>query len=294
MKAPVPGSRRALLSRRRLLGGGALAAAGLTGGGGACFLWGERHFPAIYRVRAAVSGLPAWLRGYRIAQVSDMHRGPYVTEEYLRRCGALVDSLAPDLVVATGDFVDHRVRWAESCAAALSGLRAPDGVFAVLGNHDHWSEDAQQVAAALEGAGLRMLTNRSARLQRSGRSWWLCGVDDIWSGRPDLDAALRDVPETGFRILLCHEPDFADRAAAWGIPLQLSGHSHGGQVRLPGCRPFVAPPYGRKYPQGLQQVERSPSLVYTNVGLGVIFPPIRLNCRPEVTLLTLDAARPAA
>jgi predicted MPP superfamily phosphohydrolase len=120
--------------------------------------------------------------------------------------------------------------------------------------------------------------------------WWLCGIDDIWEGRPDLDRALADVPDEMFKILLCHEPDFADEAAKSGIPLQLSGHSHGGQVRLPGVGPVRLPIYAWKYPYGLQAVGTSGTQVYTTAGVGVTFPPIRVNCRPEVAIIRLTRA----
>jgi uncharacterized protein len=137
---------------------------------------------------------------------------------------------------------------------------------------------------------VRMLTNRSARISTRGVDWWLCGVDDIWSGKPDLGAALRDVPGGAFRVLLAHEPDFADEAARHGVPLQLSGHTHGGQVLLPGRKPLVTPEHGRKYTVGLQRAAGSDTWVYTNVGLGVTGIPIRINCPPEITLLTLERA----
>ena len=131
------------------------------------------------------------------------------------------------------------------------------------------------------------MVNASVRMETGDEAWWLCGVDDVWSGDPDLAAALTGVPETSFKILLCHEPDFADSAARKSISLQLSGHSHGGQVRLPLVGAPILPYLGRKYPIGLQAVEGSNLRVYTNVGLGVIFPPVRFNCWPEVTHLTL-------
>jgi len=196
-------------------------------------------------------------------------------------------SLKPDLIVLTGDFVSRESSNAEACGRALSSLRAPYGVYGVLGNHDYWTRDVERVARAVRQAGVRILVNDSAQINVGGEAWWLCGLDDAWSGKPDLDSTLARVPDNGFRILLCHEPDFADRAAGRSIPLQLSGHSHGGQVRLPGIGALLLPYLGRKYPIGLQQVGNSHLHVYTNVGLGLVAPPVRLNCPPEVTHLTL-------
>jgi hypothetical protein len=192
--------------------------------------------------------------------------------------------------------VSVSARYAASCADALAPLRAPNGIFAILGNHDYWTGEVSIVRRALARRGVELLVNRAVRLGQRGVDWWLCGVDDIWAGAPDLHAAIAGVPQRAFRVLLCHEPDFADVSAGQGVPLQLSGHSHGGQVIVPGVGPLraVLPRHGRKYPLGLQRVENSQTMVYTNVGLGVIslpyLPPMRFNCPPEVTLITLKTA----
>jgi predicted MPP superfamily phosphohydrolase len=172
----------------------------------------------------------------------------------------------------------------------LAGLRARHGVYAVLGNHDYWCGDPEAVTDSLKRAGVQVLVNRSARLSTRGVEWSLAGVDDVWGGKPDLDKALQDLPPNSFHLLLCHAPDFADKAAERGVPLQLSGHSHGGQVRVPGVGALVLPKYGRRYASGLQRLAAGTTQVYTNVGLGVIFPPLRVNCPPEITLLTLTRA----
>jgi predicted MPP superfamily phosphohydrolase len=123
-----------------------------------------------------------------------------------------------------------------------------------------------------------------------GTEWYLCGTDDARARRYDLEATLRGVPAGAFRVLLCHEPDMADEAAKRGIPLQLSGHSHGGQVALPRLGPLILPRLGRRYPRGLEQVPGSRTKVFTSLGVGVVGPPIRLGCPPEVALLTLTRA----
>ncbi|MCC6442820.1 MAG: metallophosphoesterase [Armatimonadetes bacterium] len=169
-------------------------------------------------------------------------------------------------------------------------LRACYGVYGVYGNHDHWSGDIAGVIAGLRPSGMTLLVNQAVKIKANDYEWWLCGRDDSWAGRPDLPKTLADMPEGAFKILLCHEPDFADTAAKYDIGLQLSGHSHGGQVSLPLTGPIILPPHGRKYPVGLQQVGDTGSWVYTSRGIGVSFPPVRLNCRPEITLLTLSRA----
>ncbi len=276
--------------RRRLFIRAALGtAASVSGGGWLLSAFGERHFPRVYRCTIPIPDLPEALEGFTICQMSDLHRSAMVDEAVIRRGTALANGLRPDLIVLTGDFVTDRVSYAESCARALAPLRAPHGVFAVLGNHDHWSHGADAITAELGHAGIEVLRNRSVPIHTRGTDWWLCGVDDMLAHMADLDAALKRVPRGAFRTLLCHEPNLADCAARCGVPLQLSGHTHGGQVRIPGL-PVHYPRGGQRYPIGLERVKDSRSLVYTNVGLGVISVPIRINCPPEVSYLTLRRA----
>jgi predicted MPP superfamily phosphohydrolase len=281
------------LTRRGFLRRAGWASAAVLGGGSCASAFGERNWPRVRRVTIAPAGLPAELHDYTICQISDLHRGLLVSEQFIRRGVQLANSLRADLMVVTGDFISDRSHYAVSCAEALSGLQAPDGVYGVLGNHDYWNDDPQAVIAALERKGIQLLTNRSVTLERGDVRWNLCGVDDWWAGKPDLGLALANVPDGAFKLLLCHEPDPADDAAKLGIPLQLSGHTHGGQVLLPGRRPLVTPDFGHKYPVGLRRVEGTATQVYTNTGLGVIFPPLRINCPPEVTLITLQRTSPA-
>jgi predicted MPP superfamily phosphohydrolase len=166
-----------------------------------------------------------------------------------------------------------------------------------LGNHDYWTGATKALSALLRRASIELLVNRAVPVRDRGETLWLGGLDDMWAGKADLVATFRRVPLGAFRVLLCHEPDFADHAARTGLPLQLSGHSHGGQMIIPfiGPFPYVLPLYGRKYPLGLQRVTRGETLVYTNVGLGLLalphpFPEFRINCPPEVTQMTLRRA----
>lgn len=285
----TPSTARARPSRRTVLrraawGGG--VALGLGGLGNA---FNERHHPQVRRVTVHLPALPPALQGFTICQLSDLHLGPLVRAGYLRRCVETAMTLNADLVALTGDYLSgYDRRDIVGCGTPLTGLRARHGVYAVLGNHDYWSGDPEAVTDALRRAGAEVLVNRSARLNSRGVDCWLSGVDDVWGGKPDLDRAVQDVPAGAFNLLLCHAPDFADQAAKRGVPLQLSGHSHGGQVRVPGAGALILPQYGRRYPAGLQRVAGASTQVYTSVGLGVIFPPIRLNCPPEITLLTLS------
>lgn len=237
------------------------------------------------RVEVPLSSLPPGLDGLTICQISDLHWSRRKPPVHVRRGIELAASLKADLIVVTGDFVHNSAPAAKPCGEALSVLSSPLGVYGVRGNHDYWSNDIGAVVAGLEAGGVQMLTNRAVPLTHNGCEFWLAGVDDNWDGGADLDATLASVPSGAFVVLLSHMPDFADRAAARGIPLQLSGHSHGGQIILPIRGPAWLPPHGRKYPAGLRRV--GDTWVYTNAGLGAVFPPIRFRCPAEVTLLIL-------
>ena len=256
----------------------------MAGGGGAYAILLEPQWLAVERVRVRLKRLAPKLDGFRVAQLSDLHRGQCVLEEDIHRAVDLTNRLKPDLVVLTGDYVTGSEEYAESCARALGDLCAAHGVLAILGNHDHWT-DADAVQRALESNGIRVLRNDAVPIEHNHARLWVAGVDDVWEEKADLNAALRGVPKSEATILLAHEPDYADTASRFPVDLQLSGHSHGGQVRLPLIGAPQLPYLGTKYPWGLRAV--GAMQVYTNRGIGMISPPVRFGCRPEITLLTL-------
>ena len=243
----------------------------------------EPHRLTAKRVGVPIPGLPASLDGFTIAQLSDLHRGPVVTQEYLAQAVELALQQEADLVVLTGDYVSESAGYAPSCAEALSPLVASGDVLACLGNHDHWT-DADAVAGALADAGITVLRNTARQVTDR---LWVAAVDDVWERHADLEKALEEVPVDATVVLLAHEPDYADEVAADGrVSLQLSGHSHGGQVRLPLVGPLALPYLAHKYHTGRYRVGQM--WLYVNRGVGLIRPAVRFNCRPEVTLLTLQ------
>ncbi len=269
-----------------------LAATGVAAGVGAAALgagWvtlGEPNWPVVEGIDVTLPRLPARLDGLRVAQLSDLHISQYTTQGDIGRAAALAMRQSPDVIVLTGDFIWREVtQHAEKLVEPLRSLHAPLGIYAVLGNHDHW-EDAALASRVLAEAGVTLLTNRSLRLDVDA-PLWLVGLDDVWERKHDMRAALAGTPDEECKLLLVHEPDYADEAADYPVDLQLSGHSHGGQINLPRYGPPVLPYLGQKYPAGLYQVGKL--AVYTNRGIGVIAPPVRLNCPPEVTLFTLSA-----
>ncbi|WP_019122860.1 metallophosphoesterase [Brevibacillus massiliensis] len=253
----------------------------------------ERFWIAIREQVIAFERLPADLDGLRIVHFSDVHAGHYFSPQHLLKVVGQVNGLQPDLICFTGDLFDSRVEDAKEIVSALSKLRSRLGKWAVLGNHDYRS-GSEKVAKVLSQAGFQLLQNQHGAAGSLEKALYIAGVDDVLYGKPDLQQALRGIPEGKFTILLAHEPDFADYAGGFPVDLQLSGHSHGGQVRLPFIGPILTPEYGQKYPDGLQKVDSASLLVYTNRGIGTTILPIRFFCRPEITLLTLRSASLAA
>jgi hypothetical protein len=154
----------------------------------------------------------------------------------------------------------------------------------VLGNHDVFS-DPDHVTSALHAHKIPLLSNQSVPIEKDGARFWLSGVDDVLSGTADLSATLHPIPTDEAAILLAHEPDYADYVSRYPVDLQLSGHSHGGQVRFPFMRPLYLPDLAKKYVRGLYKVRGL--TLYTNAGIGTVELPVRFNCPPEITLLTL-------
>ena len=272
---------------RRVLLGAALGA--LLLGGLVYVRKVEPEDVEVVPVSLVLPRLDAAFEGYRIAQISDIHADGWMTPGRVLSLVNLVNAEAPDLVTITGDFATYSrfrflIRHASRLIAPLRRLQATDGVVAVLGNHDH-KTDARTVRRVLAASGVIELHNAVLTLRRGGESLYLCGVDDLKEGTPRLDRALEGLSEEGAAVLLAHEPDFADESAATGrFDLQLSGHSHGGQVGVPLLRYPFLPKLSRKYPTGLYRV--GDMFLYTNRGLGA-HPRFRFNCRPEITVFTL-------
>jgi predicted MPP superfamily phosphohydrolase len=251
----------------------------------------EPHWPELVRLELPLTRLPRRLDGLSLVQMSDLHAGYAAGPARVRSYVDMVNALKPDIVAITGDMFHSGAVSAWMCAAELSRLRAPLGVYVVMGNHErHVPPEVGETP--FRRAGLTVLVNAAHRIQVDDDALWIVGVDDALMRRSDLRQALRNVPETACKILLAHEPDLADRAAQYPIDLQLSGHTHGGQIRVPGLGALLLPVMGRKYPMGLYRVDGM--WVYTNRGLGVNRPAVRFNCRPEITLFTLQCADSAA
>jgi len=254
----------------------------------------EPDLPRLVRRDILLRRWPERMDGFTIVQLSDFHYDPVFSVHPLKTAIGIVNDLKPDLIVLTGDFVSaplvgrtpapKAAAAADPCAHWLKRLQAPHGLWAVMGNHDI-ATDVGRVTSALRAQKIRVLANQSVPVENNGGRFWLGGVNDVLEGNADLHATLHGIPADEATVLLAHEPDFADYVARYPIDLQLSGHSHGGQVRIPLIRPFYLPTLAKKYISGLFSIGRL--TLYTNCGLGTVGVPVRFNCPPEITLMTI-------
>ncbi len=275
-------------TRRRVLAGASGLLAVAAGGGLADALFVEPHWIKVSRPVFRIPGLGEAWEGARLAVLADIHLGRLQKPDYLRRIVHLANRARPDVTVIAGDMISRRSGITEAARSALAELEAPEGVFAVLGNHDY-DAPAGEVADMLAGAGVEVLVNAHRVVEREGQPLCIAGVDDLMRGSPDLATALRGAPADGPRILLAHNPDYAERMPAGPrVDFMLSGHTHGGQLCLPAGIPLFAAVRHRKYARGLV---RGPQCdVYVSRGLGMVFVPMRFNCRPELPIGTLRRA----
>src|SRR5215472_16550061 len=243
----------------------------------------EPYMLTIERQPVFLRRLPKSLNGFRIVQLSDLHYGPLTSEQQIRRAVETANNLEPDIIALTGDYISHERRYATRCADLVGGLRARCGVYAVLGNHDHWT-DAALITDLFRAEGIRVLINEGMRVDSRGESFWLAGVDDTMVGLEDLSLALAGSREDEMKLLLAHNPIILRRAARAGVDLVLSGHTHGGQVTLRSEKGRSGRPH-RRLLRGLGR--RGNTQIYVSRGLGTVVLPIRYGCPPEVAVLEL-------
>lgn len=246
----------------------------------------ERRWVQLTRREVYLAGLPTADDGFRIVHLSDIHWDTYTNPARLQAIFEGINALEPEMIVLTGDLITHYRKFIEPCARSLGRLRARHGVYAVLGNHDHWA-NGPMLRAALQQQAIRVLTNEHARIRDA---FWLVGVDDPHLQFSDLDAALRGIPHDRLpRILLAHSPDIMGEAQG-RVDLVLAGHTHGGQVRFPWLGPLMRATRRRAGKPFIMGMKRAgTTLCFTNRGLGTVLLPIRFNCRPEVALITLHS-----
>ena len=277
------------INRRKFLTLGAAAVAGSAAIASThIYLHDESEQLVVEHVQIPIKNLKPAFDGFTIVQLCDFHLYPLTKLDLVERAVAIANSLNPSLTVLVGDYVWHEVEAVFDLAPALAKLDAQHGVFSIIGNHEIWT-DINAIRTAFAQQGLPILENQGIPLTIGEDAIYLAGLDDGWSGEPDLDVALADLPDGAPVILLMHEPDLADTYSLDSrVSLQLSGHSHGGQVRLSPTRPILLPYMAWKYDQGLYRV--NDMWLYTSRGIGVTNVPVRYNCPPEITEITLVRA----
>ncbi|PYS83465.1 MAG: metallophosphoesterase [Acidobacteria bacterium] len=246
----------------------------------------EPYQLAVERHAVGLKRLPRELDGLKVVQLSDIHHGPLTSRRQVERAVEAANSLQPDIVALTGDYISHERGYVQPCAEMLGRLRARCGVYAVLGNHDNWV-DAALVTDLFRAEGIRVLVNEGLRFEDRGASFWLAGVDDTMVGLEDLPLALAGSRDDEMKLLLAHNPVILRRAARAGVDLVLSGHTHGGQVTWRNER-SASGRVRRRILRGLAR--RGETQIYVTRGLGTVVLPVRYGCLPEVTLLTLHCA----
>ena len=261
-------------------------ASGLVVCGYGCTL--RRWFFVVRRVDIPVRGLDPRFDGYTIAQLSDLHIGAFHPLWWGKRWARAANATAADAVVVTGDMVTSGVAFHEDIAELVGELRGKEGVFVIMGNHDYFGE-GEPLVSLLRARDVQVLRNQGVVLERDGARLFLAGIDDTWTKRADLDAALEERPAGVPTVLLAHDPERFGQAAERGVDVVLSGHTHGGQVALPFLGRFVnASKLAHEFHIGLY--EKGDSTLYVNGGLGTTGPPIRLGVAPSIALIRLRAA----
>ena len=250
----------------------------------------ESRAVEIVRVPIDIENLPDAFEGLPIAQISDVHHSSFMSAERISEIVDAVNAIGADLIVLTGDYVSYSPYYIAGAAEALGRLSAPHGVFAVLGNHDFWN-NADEVTRALAREGIEVLRNAHTRFDLRGDAILLAGIDDLTVRAADLDRALRGTDPRRVRLLLSHNPGIVRRAALRAVDLVLSGHTHGGQVRMPLIGAPSVYGYPKQYVRGLARL--GGTQIYVNRGLGTVIVPVRVGSCPEISVFTLTRSREA-
>lgn len=241
----------------------------------------------VVRVNIDIPELAAAFEGFKIVQISDIHADDSMNHRKLAKIVKIINRQKPDVVAMTGDFstLEPDAATSQLLEKGLAKLAPQEKALAVMGNHDYF-HNPQTIRNILQRDHILELKNSVYTIERGSEKLNLAGVDDYWGKQARLDLVMQQLPQDGVAILLAHEPDFADVSSLENrFSLQMSGHSHGGQVRIPFRKPPVLPPYGRKYPLGKYQVGNM--IQYTTRGVGMVKPRFRFACRPEITVFTL-------
>ncbi|MBY7143789.1 metallophosphoesterase [Virgibacillus sp. NKC19-3] len=266
----------------------------LVGLSGSTYYYAREIEPALLHINEnniTSNKIPASFNNFKIAQFSDTHIGFQYTLEQFEELVATINELEADLIIFTGDLVDkpHTYHWNDNLTNALTQLNAPKGKYWIYGNHDHGGYGTEIVLDVMDQADFKLLKNSHSVIEKDNERIVLAGVDDIMLGQPDLNTTLDQVNADLFTILLAHEPDYADTTVNFPVDIQLSGHSHGGQVRFPFIGHLYTPSYAQKYVAGKYTFDHEGLSLYVNRGIGTTRLPYRFLCRPEIHVFTLNS-----
>lgn len=254
----------------------------------------EPRLLEITNYKISDNAIPQAFHNKKIIQFSDTHLGFHYDLKQLEKLIEKINSLKPDIVFFTGDLMDepNKYKEANQIAPLLKRIQAPLGRFAIYGNHDHGGYGSDIYKSIMEESGFILLLNENRKIEYSGSSIQIIGIDDAMLGKPDIKLASGSLDDSSYNILLSHAPDLADEASAFNINLQLSGHSHGGQIKLPFIGALVKPPHAERYYEGIYEIgSPSPLTLYVNRGLGTTRLPFRFLSKPELTVFTLQSNR---
>ncbi|MBY0120888.1 metallophosphoesterase [Bacillus sp. S/N-304-OC-R1] len=286
---PKKVTRRSFIKR---IFGSVLTMAGL--GGGSYYYAGhiEPRLLDINKYSIENNSIPKSFHHFKIVQFSDTHLGFQYDETQLLSLIQKINNYKPDIIFFTGDLMDapNKYKKGNLVVPMLKSLKAPFGKFAIYGNHDHGGYGSDIYRSMMEKAEFTLLQNANQQIKfLDGSSIYIIGIDDAMLGQPDISKALEGVPENSFKILLSHAPDLADQASKFNIQFQLSGHSHGGQIKIPFIGALVKPPFAEKYHEGFYTVGNTPMTLYVNRGIGTTRLPFRFLSKPELTIFTLKS-----
>ncbi|RLL45176.1 metallophosphoesterase [Oceanobacillus piezotolerans] len=267
-----------------------ITALGLSGSG---YVYARNIEPFLLQIKKESirsHKIPSSFNGFKIVQFSDTHIGFHYGLEQLNKLVSKINNLKPDIIVFTGDLVDEPNKYNNhfNLQEILSKLQAGYGKYWIYGNHDHGGYGTDIINNVMEQSGFNLLQNSHTLIENGNDRFILAGIDDVMLGDPDIHAALNNANDELFTILLSHEPDFADYVSSFPVDVQFSGHSHGGQVRLPFIGHLYTPDFAQKYVQGKYQIKDSDLTLFVNSGIGTTRLPYRFLCKPEVHLYTLE------
>jgi uncharacterized protein len=264
----------------------------VVGAGYGGYFYAKQIEPRLLQINSHTivhADIPKSFNGFKIVQFSDTHLGFHYDLTQFKKLLTKINNLKPDVIFFTGDLMDtpNQYQHAEEIIPLLKNLHAPFGKYSIYGNHDHGGYGSDIYKNIMELSDFELLLNESSQLTLlDGSSICVIGIDDAMLGKPDLESALSKVRQDQYKILLSHAPDLADKAVNFNIHFQLSGHSHGGQIKIPFLGALITPPYAKKYHEGFYEIEDILTL-YVNRGIGTTRLPFRFLSKPEITIFTL-------